>query len=1455
MEKATDICYLDYLVGTLATAYKGLVTSLVARDFCITVREDTTEFKGTIISLPEGQYIICLMNGGIEIARNDLRAGSFRLITDSSAIETAGNLQLDVVQNGRHIGTFLLKKETRGGVFASAIEVSQDLRGIRAVALVDSVKEWDGIKRTAEMLISHILSTKKDWRSLSEDINSFSKDLFWTVRDAFYLWHEVLIRFSLRAYENGDKGLRNRALSNILSLIELPLEKETDTAKLAHFASVWIQELSSTRIDFSLRAGHMLRTLGQVSERLPELDLNPLIRAFLLSLKDKAASSHALKARLFDALGEGLSGELLLPLTKYSDKARNIFIHTIDEIKKRLENGTESSLLLDDIRPLDVHLLDRENMLAVFFDTLTANISKISDRNLAYALSVLPDVNDLGADARRIVIMNITALLKILLAEKRGGACRLMLETTGVSSLNDDILLSAGTARAILASSDEELIAFYQERLKGIIIPPPKVSGLSRDTWAEIVNPSHLKRLSAFLGIIAADGMRLKDILVHVISNLFITGVWIPDDRLFQRDISSYLNSGVLKNNFLLHYLLLRKFPSYFSEVGASGRIRELTTDIDSWGDDTVLYFLRKQVHVNASSNNIRLIEQIISAWVWHDLSLLNKWVPEDIISGMKKDHLAMYSPAMRHLFNSLDIISGDTVQFEKLLECTDSDLDRTAESIDTKEEVRKKITLLCRIYREIRAKYDLQGARTERLADLKTGFAEALERLRQLKAIYTSGEKTLPSESLYFKRHIAFGIPSVIGSYHEPKFDSLAQTFRIEEQVRLLLEDLILQVEKTGEATDAGTLRTWIECLGYIHELFVLHELDNFQAGEALVILKTSGLRLSQVSDVLKIWQRELTWMVELCYRTFRKPLTDLLMRYPRQDLPGFLMRIGTDDESFIDKAVDVTIRDVISSVTGFEELDRLLNSLIKKISSLVESGRDFRMPDPGVIERQKWYLLSDLSPAKVSALAPLLGSKAKNLVYLRDRGIRVPYGAVFPSDNTAYYEEYVSGPEFKHTLREAVSAIERKTGLTFGGRADPLFLSVRSGSYISMPGILSSILYCGMNRNTLEGFADATGDPWAACDSYRRFIRHYAEVALEAETSIFERIQNEILERKGVKELRDLDAGGMQEIVDLCLGRLEESGLRIPEDPYEQLERSVQAIYRSWYSGKADQFRKAMAVSEYWGTSVTLMNMIYGNRRGSGASVFFTRIPVSFGRGIYGEIREAGTGDDLVYGRFTNRPLSRRQTSRDDSLEDRDPDLYRAYNEMALRVEDAMGGIPQEVESAYVMEGNRRLIYILQTKRMEFGTGSAERFDDSCRMESSVIGRGIGVHGGALSGIVTFTASTEHIRKLKEDSQQPVILLRRETNTDDVSVMPGIDGIITSIGGATSHAAILSQKFDVTAVVGCTDMKISDAKYMPHAVIGNYEVREGSPISIDGSTGLIYSGICLLRIKGRRY
>jgi pyruvate,orthophosphate dikinase len=213
-------------------------------------------------------------------------------------------------------------------------------------------------------------------------------------------------------------------------------------------------------------------------------------------------------------------------------------------------------------------------------------------------------------------------------------------------------------------------------------------------------------------------------------------------------------------------------------------------------------------------------------------------------------------------------------------------------------------------------------------------------------------------------------------------------------------------------------------------------------------------------------------------------------------------------------------------------------------------------------------------------------------------------------------------------------------------------------------------------------------------------------------------------------------------------------------------------------------------------------------------------------------------------------NRPLSREQNAPGQtSLEEIDPELFRMHQELAGKIEKALRGLPQEVEATYTRgPDGTRVISVLQTRRMEFHRGFTKMFQDVCRMESNIIGRGVGVYGGAISGIATFSSSVDRIQKLRRENDQPVILLRETASTDDVSLMPEIDGIITAAGGATSHAAILAQKFGVTAIVGCSDMVLEVARNgEPSARIGPSTVTEGSAISMDGSTGLVYSGICL--------
>ena len=1460
MTNNNEICRLEYFYGTLATAYKGVIPSLAAKDFCMIEEGSFITLKGTIMAMPEGDYDSRLMHEGKELSRSALRCGSFEFKVDASLIREAKNLQIDIVQKGRHVGTFLLKREKPDEFYTSAIELSDDLRELAPHKLVAPLSNRPGLLKRAEEIISIILSPKRDWRRLSEELNSFAKDLYWADRAAFSDWYRVLVHWSARVCDASLKESSGRAAANFLALAELTLDNSPEPEGSSEI-NRWLEVLRGTGVDLASHLHQSATVLKRINERFPDADITPAAKKLVQSLRDHVTNSPVISDAMVERLRSILIDEDLLALENCSEKKRSETIAFLDATEKLIARHEYASMFLD-IKEKTAMLLDDSGMIERLYAVLERNMKPQSGEILTeVSKAIFQTFPQLSPYASRKAFLSTARFIKILISINMIDLCKTILNEIDSCSaeIKEGILLNPELASSVISQDDARLVLHYTAIVKQIHVPSPRVTGFSSETWTEIANPRHIERLSKFLAVIGAGKGRFDDILISLFCNLHVSGVFIPDDRLFQRDISAYLNSGSVRDDFLINYMLLKTLPVYFNEVGATNMIRDDTTEIDSWADDIVLYFLRKQIHVNSSNYNIRLVEEIINSWVYNDPSYLKEVVHPDVYNNVNTELLEAYSHAIRTTFDSLGVIDDSGLNFDKLLSLPDSAVESIGGADGQANEIRRKITLICRIYREIVRKYALVNRDTI-TQDTILQLSEDINRIKTLKKVLLSSEKTVPEENLFFKRHIAFGIPSVLGTYHEAKFDALSGILQTENRMAVLFEEIIRASDRLQNDLTNEDCRRWIKCLDIMNELARVHDMENFQITEVLTVMKAGALHVSQFIDLLKVWQKELTWMVDSVTRRIHAPLTEILKSFPRDHAPAYMRRLDTGSDDYIDRASDVIIRNMISSIAGFTEMDRFIEVLIKKCRSRIESQPDalLQMSDnPDEEPCPDFLVLDELSDQDAMRMASVIGGKAKNLVYLLNNKLPVPSAVVFQAMKTRDHVQYTADDGFMSVLKRAVETIEIRTGLKFGDTRLPLLLSVRSGSYISMPGILSSILYCGMNTETQKAFASLTGDSLLSWDSYRRFIDHYATVVLGLDEKIFNKINAEFLKRTAERKLDDLGTDEMADIVRLYKNELAQRHLVIPEDVYEQLREAVKAVYRSWYGEKAAHFRTAMKISEQWGTAVLLMQMISGNRQGSGASVFFTRNPALLEKGVYGDTRETATGDDLVYGRLISRPLTKAQALHGQkSLEEEDPILFAMHEKLAAEIENAMGGLPQEVEATYVMgpEGKRK-IYVLQTRRMEFHRGFIKHFQDICMMESNIIGRGVGVHGGALSGIATFSASPDRIDSLKKETGMPVILLRKSSSTNDVSLMPHIDGIVTSAGGATSHAAILSQKFGLTAVVGCSDMEISiTAKGDPSAQIGNYTVTEATSISIDGSTGLVYSGVCEFTTETRQ-
>ena len=431
--------------------------------------------------------------------------------------------------------------------------------------------------------------------------------------------------------------------------------------------------------------------------------------------------------------------------------------------------------------------------------------------------------------------------------------------------------------------------------------------------------------------------------------------------------------------------------------------------------------------------------------------------------------------------------------------------------------------------------------------------------------------------------------------------------------------------------------------------------------------------------------------------------------------------------------------------------------------------------------------------------------------------------------------------------------------TGKKFGDASNPLLVSVRSGARVSMPGMMDTILNLGLNDEVVEGLASLTNNPRFAYDSYRRFIQMFSDVVMQQDKSKYERILDQIKEKKGVKFDKDLTAEDLKEIVKL-FKKLYKEGQKeeFPQDPKVQLIEAVKAVFRSWDNERANVYRRMHDIPYNWGTAVNVQSMVFGNMgEDSGTGVAFTRNPATGENALYGEYLMNAQGEDVVAGIRTPQPIAK--------LEEQNPEVYKEFVAIATKLENHYKDM-QDME--FTIE--RGKLYMLQTRNGKRTAKAALKiavdlvkegkisekdallmidpkqldallhpsFDESAVKKAKVIGEALPASPGAASGKICFTAE-----KAKEQGKkEKVVLVRLETSPEDIEGMAASQGILTARGGMTSHAAVVARGMGTCCVAGCSALKFADDG--KSFTLGGKTYKEGDVISFDGSTGKIYDG-----------
>jgi len=1012
-----------------------------------------------------------------------------------------------------------------------------------------------------------------------------------------------------------------------------------------------------------------------------------------------------------------------------------------------------------------------------------------------------------------------------------------------------DCVLTIG--KAVLKGNNSSLHKHIIEHIIDLGFTPPGEVRISGD-WQIEVDKNHVKHLRILLELIAINPMQNKDLLAFTIISLSKYGVFISDTDLFQKDVSAFLGAN-LKPIFVQSKHLLRMFPVFFNEIGAEGEIRDASTNLDEMSQrkDRLIHFLRKQVHTESNNTHITLIERILRYWITQDPAPLEHIIPADVWENiqeidertLQQSHATKQFLADNHLTDT-ELLSLSWQKVEIIFANLEEDY------------YNKRLKLLCYCHFLLKDKYNLDpydivkflsrysffdGNEQNRLRssltrrDYDSSIRQMLNYIGRLNTQILDPKPTSPWENIYYKRHIAAGIPSMYGMYREPKLEAMGMVFRLENVIRRLFERSVGQLNLNY--INGKTMRRIVRIL----------EIYDFAMQQEMVSSDAFSTALAMLSSVQNISNLSLEQYLDI-FNLLKDSVNELANEYYYRFYDSQLARARTDDDSRTSSEIfaEEFYRNLLSASFLVQGLDNFITRILESLTQMrrlfsKENIVKLMSYDP---DRLFFHLYTRNSRIENQVL---LGSKAFFLKRMHQYEFPIPPGFVITTDLFRNREIINTHPdissEFDQLLWDNLRKMERYTGLGFGNPQKPLLFSVRSGAPMSLPGAMDTFLNIGLTDQITLQLSQRPNYGWTAWDCYRRLIQSWG-MAYGISRDEFDNVMIDYKKRYDIQQKTQFSPQQMRDMVQDYKKVLSRYNVALEQDPYRQLYKSISHVLDSWNTKRAKMYRAKLHIAEEWGTAVIIQKMVLGNiSLQSGTGVLFTHADWSKEPGIFlnGDFTLCSQGEDVVAGLVHTMPISeaeRFHRNGDMSLEKDFPALYRRLLRYARQLIEEHNYPHQEIE--FTFEGSsEKQLYILQTRNQVIHKNPEYQVLGTSDTQLESMGSGIGIGKGAVSGIIVI--NQEDITCFK-DRGEALILVRPDTVPDDMMMLFECQGLLTSRGGVTSHAAVTATRLGLIGVVNCRDLVVNEENSTCR--IKDVELKAGDMITVDANGGTIYMG-----------